>query len=68
MSYLVTATRGRTAFAGSARTATHAVEWIRSRRAVGAEHFVIVDDHDDRIDESTLESLAARDPRSFHPA
>ena len=68
MSYLITATRGPTAFAGSARTALKAVERIRDYRAAGAEHVVIIDDRDHRLDETTLETLAAGETRSFHPA
>ena len=68
MSYLITSTRGPTAFAGSARTATKAVERIRSYRAVGADHVTIVDERDCRLDEQTLETLAVQEERSFDPA
>jgi len=67
MSYLVTASRGQTAFAGSARTAAYAVEWIRTRRAEGAGDFVILDDRDSRINETALKVLAMQEIRSFQP-
>jgi hypothetical protein len=61
MSYLVTATRGPTVMASSACTAVNAVEWIRRRRAVGADHFNVVDDRQRRIDEAELSALAERE-------
>jgi hypothetical protein len=67
MSYLVTATRGVTAFAGSSSTASKAIEWIRSRRAVGAENFVVVDGEDRYIDEGTLADRASHEPKILRP-
>ena len=61
MSYMVSATRGMTAMASSAQTAAKAVEWIRSRRAVGAEHFIVIDDHQRQICELELTDRAARE-------
>jgi len=58
MPYMVSETRGSTAMASSAQTAVKAVEWIRSRRAVGAGQFHIVDRSQHRIDESELAELA----------
>jgi hypothetical protein len=58
MTYMVTATRGATVMASSARTALSALEWIRSRRAVGAGHFNVVDDKQHRVEESELAELA----------
>lgn len=58
MPYLVTATRGPTIMASTACSALKAIEWIRSRRAVGADHFNVVDERQRRIDESELAALA----------
>jgi hypothetical protein len=67
MSYLVTATRGVTAFAGSSSTASKAMEWIRSRRAVGADNFVVVDGEDRYINEDTLADRARLEPQVPRP-
>ena len=61
MSYLVTARRGCTVMVSTACSAVSAVEWIRSRRAVGADHFNVVDDRQQRIEEVELSFLAGRE-------
>jgi len=61
MPYLVTATRGPTVMASTACTALKAIEWIRRRRVVGADHFNVVDDRQRRIDEAELAALAERE-------
>jgi hypothetical protein len=61
MPYLVSATRGPTAMASSASTAVKAIEWIRSRRAVGADHFNVVDERQQRIDERELADRAKQE-------
>jgi hypothetical protein len=61
MSYMVSATRGMTAMASCAQTAVKAVEWIRNRRAVGAEHFIVVDEQQQRICELELADRAGRE-------
>ena len=47
--------------ASSAQSAVKAVEWIRSRRAVGAIDFRIVGEQHQRISEAELTDLAARE-------
>ena len=61
MPYMVSATRGTTAMASSARTAVLAMEWIRSRRTVGADHINVVDEHQQRICEAELADIAKRE-------
>ena len=61
MSYMISASRGLTAMASSAQSAVKAVEWIRSRRAVGADHFQVVDQWQHRIGEAELADLAGRE-------
>ena len=58
MSYMVSATRGRTAMVSSTCSAAEALEWIRKRRAVGADHFHIVDNREHQLNESELAVLA----------
>jgi hypothetical protein len=61
MSYMITASRGLTAMASSAQSAIKAVEWIRSRRAVGAGDFRIIDAQQHQIGEAELTCLAGRE-------
>jgi hypothetical protein len=61
MPYMLSASRGLTALASSARSAIEAVEWIRSRRAVGAVEFFIIDELQQRIGEAELAYLAGRE-------
>jgi hypothetical protein len=63
MSYMISASRGPTAMASSAQSAVKAVEWIRSRRAVGADHFQVVDAQQHRVGEAELAYLAEREQR-----
>ena len=58
MPYVVTATRGPTAMSSSSGSAVSAIEWIRRRRAVGADHFVIVFRGRREIEETDLANLA----------
>ena len=58
MSYMISARRGATALASSAQSAVKAVEWIRSRRAVGADHFQVLDQCQQLIGEAELAYLA----------
>ena len=58
MGYMVSATRGLTAMASSARTAVQAIEWIRSRRVVGADHFHVIDCENHNVTEFQLGVIA----------
>jgi len=58
MGYVVSATRGLTAMTSSARTAVQVIEWIRSRRAVGADHFRVVDRENHNVTEFQLGVIA----------
>jgi len=58
MTYLVTATRGSTAMSSAGGSAVNAIEWIRRRRAVGADHFVILFRGQREIQEADLADLA----------
>jgi hypothetical protein len=42
----------------SARTAVQVIEWIRSRRAVGADHFRVVDRENHNVTEFQLGVIA----------
>lgn len=65
MSYMISASRGPTAMASSAQSAVKAIEWIRSRRAVGADQFQILDQQQQFIGEAELSYLARQEQRSF---
>jgi hypothetical protein len=58
MTYMVSATCGPTAMASSTLSAGQALEWIRRRRAVGADHFNIIDERERRLDEIELATRA----------
>lgn len=61
MFYVVTATRGVTAMVSSLGTDAHAIEWIRRRRLVGADHFTVIDEQLRLVGEVDLPNLAQRE-------